>query len=120
MAAKDQVGRYGEDVAARHLSEAGCEVLARNWRCELGELDIVAVDGAEDSGEYVRCRCESGTSFKAAPTSADGPLTDVDCEVVHALEGQFKLVLGKAFCMQEPVTWSDELGNFVILQAARR
>jgi hypothetical protein len=42
----------------------------------------------------------------------------VDCEVVHALEDQFKLVLGKAFCMQEPMTWSDEFGNFVILQAA--
>ena len=41
MAAKDQVGRYGEDVAARHLSDAGWEVLARNWRCAIGELDIV-------------------------------------------------------------------------------
>jgi hypothetical protein len=38
--------------------------------------------------------------------------------VVHASEDQFKLVLGKAFCMQELMTWSDEFGNFVILQAA--
>lgn len=45
MAAKDTVGRYGEDVAARHLSEQGFVVLQRNWRCELGEIDIVARDG---------------------------------------------------------------------------
>jgi hypothetical protein len=29
----------------------------------------------------------------------------VDCEVVHDLEEQFELVLGQAFCMQEPMTW---------------
>ncbi len=45
MAAKDEVGRYGEDVAARTLREAGWEVLARNWRCADGEIDIVAIDG---------------------------------------------------------------------------
>lgn len=42
MRAKDAVGRYGEDVAARFLADAGLVVLERNWRCELGELDIVA------------------------------------------------------------------------------
>src|SRR3954453_46516 len=42
MAAKDGVGRYGEDVAVRHLTEAGLEILARNWRCADGEIDIIA------------------------------------------------------------------------------
>ena len=45
MAAKDAVGRYGEDVAARHLVEQGFQLLHRNWRCDLGEIDIVARDG---------------------------------------------------------------------------
>lgn len=45
MAAKDAVGRYGEDVAARHLVDEGYQLLHRNWRCELGEIDIVARDG---------------------------------------------------------------------------
>jgi len=43
--AKDAVGRYGERVAVRHLEAAGLQVLERNWRCALGELDVVAVDG---------------------------------------------------------------------------
>jgi putative endonuclease len=40
--AKDAVGRYGEDVAARHLQDAGLQILMRNWRCSEGEIDIVA------------------------------------------------------------------------------
>jgi putative endonuclease len=43
--AKDAVGRYGEDVAARHLTDAGLVVLERNWRCREGEIDIVAREG---------------------------------------------------------------------------
>ena len=39
------VGRYGEDVAARYLTERGMVVLERNWRCSEGEIDIVARDG---------------------------------------------------------------------------
>lgn len=45
MLAKDAVGKYGEDLAARHLVGAGFTVLARNWRCPAGEIDIVARDG---------------------------------------------------------------------------
>lgn len=46
MLAKDMLGRHGEDLAARHLVGAGFTILARNWRCEAGEIDIVARDGA--------------------------------------------------------------------------
>ena len=46
MRVKDAVGRFGEDLAARFLSESGLVVLERNWRCADGELDIVAREGA--------------------------------------------------------------------------
>ena len=45
MRAKDGVGVYGENVAASHLAAAGLTILDRNWRCDIGELDIVARDG---------------------------------------------------------------------------
>ena len=44
MAAKDELGRRGEDLAAAWLEGQGLVVLARNWRCPEGELDIVATD----------------------------------------------------------------------------
>ncbi|MEV8534195.1 YraN family protein [Streptomyces sp. NPDC051211] len=40
------LGRYGEDLAARRLTEAGMTVIARNWRSgRWGEIDILARDG---------------------------------------------------------------------------
>ncbi|MFD3803691.1 YraN family protein [Streptomyces sp. NPDC058611] len=43
--ARQALGRYGEELAARRLTEAGMTVIARNWRCRGGEIDIVARDG---------------------------------------------------------------------------
>ena len=46
MRMKDAVGRHGEQLAADHLEAAGLVIVARNWRCREGELDIVARDGS--------------------------------------------------------------------------
>ncbi len=45
MQAKDQLGTEGEQLAADFPAAAGMEILARNWRCKDGEIDIVALDG---------------------------------------------------------------------------
>jgi putative endonuclease len=45
MNAKDLLGRQGEQMAADYLTNAGLEILERNWRCSRGEIDIVAADG---------------------------------------------------------------------------
>ncbi len=45
MRAKDALGRYGEQVAERYLTQAGLEVLGRNWRCPAGEIDLIAREG---------------------------------------------------------------------------
>lgn len=37
-------GAGGEDLAAAYLTRKGWTVLARNWRCRSGELDIIARD----------------------------------------------------------------------------
>lgn len=39
------LGSYGERVAAQRLVEQGMVVVDRNWRCELGEVDLVLRDG---------------------------------------------------------------------------
>ncbi|MEU9961812.1 YraN family protein [Streptomyces sp. NPDC050982] len=44
--ARNALGKYGEELAARRLTESGMTVLQRNWRSgRAGEIDIVARDG---------------------------------------------------------------------------
>jgi putative endonuclease len=45
MRRNQALGKYGEDIAAQHLLELGMAIVARNWRCNVGEIDIVARDG---------------------------------------------------------------------------
>jgi putative endonuclease len=44
-ASMNQAGREAEDKCAAYLERAGLEIVARNWRCRLGELDLVAREG---------------------------------------------------------------------------
>lgn len=43
--ARKRLGEWGEKVAAIHLEAKGYEIVARNWRCARGEIDIVARAG---------------------------------------------------------------------------
>jgi putative endonuclease len=38
-------GFCGEDLAAGYLRMRGYRILERNWRCRLGEIDIIAAQG---------------------------------------------------------------------------
>jgi putative endonuclease len=35
-------GRQGEQLAVRHLQTLSYEIITTNWRCQLGEIDIIA------------------------------------------------------------------------------
>ena len=65
MRAKDAVGRYGEEVAARHLTALGWEVVDRNWRGAAGEIDIVALQGLDLVVVEVKTRSGDGFGHPA-------------------------------------------------------
>lgn len=58
-ARKQAIGTFGENIAADHLTGLGMVVLARNWRCRYGEVDIVARDGST----LVICEVKTRTSL---------------------------------------------------------
>ncbi|HZI91063.1 MAG TPA: YraN family protein [Thermoleophilaceae bacterium] len=66
------LGERGERLAAAHLQRAGYEVLARNWRCRHGELDIVAADRRALVFCEVKTRVAGGRSGPAAALDAIG------------------------------------------------
>lgn len=61
------IGQRAEERAARHLGAAGLVLLHRNYLCRLGELDIVARDGATLVVAEVRLR--ASTQFGGAAAS---------------------------------------------------
>ncbi len=66
----NSLGAFGERVAARRLVADGMVLVDRNWRCDLGELDLVFRDGD------VVVFCEVKTRTSAAyghPLEAVGP-----------------------------------------------
>jgi putative endonuclease len=67
MDTRKQTGRRGEDIAASHLVDKGYKIIQRNWRCSVGELDIVAEDG--DTLVFVEVRTRKGQRFGTAEES---------------------------------------------------
>ena len=44
---RKRLGAWGEAVAARHLEAKGYRIVVRNWRCQQGEIDLIARAGEE-------------------------------------------------------------------------
>ena len=61
MADKDALGRRGEQLAADYLVGRGLTIVERNWRCRLGEIDLVAREGAETV--FVEVKTRAGLGF---------------------------------------------------------
>ena len=49
MVDRQALGRWGEQLAAAYLRRRGYRILDRNFRCPLGEIDMVA----EENGQLV-------------------------------------------------------------------
>ena len=65
--ARRSLGTRGEDVAAAWYVGRGYEVVARNWRCREGELDLIVRNGRT----YVFCEVKTRTSDRfGAPVEA--------------------------------------------------
>ena len=45
--ARQSLGKWGEDLAAQYLSQAGYKILDRNVRTPYGELDLIASQGED-------------------------------------------------------------------------
>lgn len=73
--ARQRLGRRGEELAARRLSEIGWRIVARNARVSgiRGELDIVALDGREAVFVEVKTISAGNRLGPASPLEMVGP-----------------------------------------------
>ena len=54
-------GAWGEDLAATHVESLGWTIIARNWVCDVGEIDLIARDG--QTVVFIEVKARSGTGF---------------------------------------------------------
>ena len=62
MSEHNDVGREGEALAANFLQQKGYEIVDRNWRYGLKEIDIVAREG--DTMVFVEVKTRSTLAFE--------------------------------------------------------
>lgn len=60
---RNQIGAFGEQLAVEHLRSCGLQVLARNWRCRYGELDVIAMDPAVGAVVFVEVKTRTNDRF---------------------------------------------------------
>ena len=63
-------GSRSERAAVRFLKQLGYRILARNYACPLGEIDVIALDGK--CVVFVEVRSTESTSVDHAAASVDG------------------------------------------------
>ncbi len=73
------LGRAGERLAARELERRGYRILARNWRCPIGEIDLVAEKGEALVFVEVRTRrgSEHGTPLESVTPAKQAKLIEL-------------------------------------------
>lgn len=62
-------GQAAEAQARRHLERQGLRLLAQNWRCRRGELDLVMLDA--DTVVFVEVRYRRHSAWGGAVESVD-------------------------------------------------
>lgn len=62
--ARLDLGKEGEDLALRKLESIGYRCVERNYRCALGELDLVARDG--ETLVFIEIKTRKGKSLDYA------------------------------------------------------
>lgn len=66
---RKQLGEAGEQAAVRLLTGQGYHIVERNWRCRLGEIDIIAKHG--EQLVIVEVRTRSTLRFGSGAESVD-------------------------------------------------
>lgn len=63
------LGARGEDLAVKYLKKKGYKVIERNYRCQWGEIDLVAREG--DTLVFVEIKSRSSSGFGLPQDAVD-------------------------------------------------
>lgn len=94
------LGLHAEKVALDYLNREGLKPVQRNFRCRLGEIDLIMQDG--DCLVFVEVRYRTNANFTSA-----GPTVDV--------HKQRKLIRTAAFFLARRSRYADKVMRFDVV-----
>jgi putative endonuclease len=71
------LGKQGEDLAARFLKRKGLKILTRNWTHGKGEIDLVAFDKCHNTLIFVEVKLRSANAFVPGYFAVNGKKKDI-------------------------------------------
>ncbi|KMM81758.1 YraN family protein [Pseudomonas deceptionensis] len=93
-------GKDAERLALRHLEQQGLRLLAQNWLCKRGELDLVMLDG--DTVVFVEVRYRQHAQWGGALASIDA-------------RKRQKLILAAQYFLQREPRWASQPCRFDVV-----
>ncbi len=102
MSSRTQLGHWGERQARLYLEAQGYSIIAANFRCRAGEMDIVAIDG--DELVFVEVKTRRGNSYGRAEEA----ISPVRAERLAVVAEEF-LQSREAFPYDSETPWRIDL-----------
>lgn len=93
-------GQAAEALALQHLQRQGLRLLAQNWRCKRGELDLVMLDGA--TVVFVEVRYRRHSAWGGAIESVDARKRE-------------KLINAASYFLQQQARWANAPCRFDVI-----
>jgi putative endonuclease len=93
-------GQAAEALARQHLERHGLRLLAQNWRCRRGELDLVMLDA--DTVVFVEVRYRRHAAWGGAVASVDARKRD-------------KLAMAAQHFLQQESRWAKHPCRFDVI-----
>lgn len=66
---KKDFGKKGEELASKYLKNNGYEVINQNFRCKLGEIDLIAIKN--NTIIFIEVKTRSNTKFGTPEQAVD-------------------------------------------------
>ena len=66
------IGNIGEDMASAILKQYGYDVIDRNYRCKLGEIDIIAIEIKSRIISFIEVKTRTGNTYGYPAQSISG------------------------------------------------
>lgn len=73
MASHNDLGRQGEEIAAKYLKNKGYQLVERNWQYQQRELDLIAWEVPQELLVFVEVKTRSTFFFGYPEASIDEP-----------------------------------------------